>query len=267
MKQSLNFEWSFIKGFDESFLEEFNKKRSEIVNIPHNPVEIPYNYFSEKIYQGLFSYEKLFNVDDFNENKVYILKFEGFMLKADIYLNGHKLGNFYSGYLPVSIDVTSFIRKNNNRLVVILDSNENKDYPPFGFAVDYLTFAGIYREVYLESHLKTYLSNFYIHGDSKGNIDLLYDVNGNDEIKVENIIFDKNHREKGRFFGNSFKLENFELWDLDNPILYELHTFVSHNGETEEYVNKFAFRDVKFTNTGFYLNDKKIKLFGLKMLH
>ena len=52
------------------------------------------------------------------------------MFKADIYLNGNKLGSFYSGYLPVSIDVT-FIKKNNNRLVVILDSNENKDYPPF----------------------------------------------------------------------------------------------------------------------------------------
>ena len=263
MKQSLNFNWSFIKGFNESYLKEFDKQKCETINIPHNPVDIPYNYFSEKIYQGLFSYEKNFDVEDFSDNKVYLLKFEGFMLKADIYLNGNKLGSFYSGYLPVSIDVTSFIKKNNNRLVVILDSNENKDYPPFGFALDYVTFSGIYREVYLESHLKTYLTNFYIHGDSKGNIDLLFDLNGNDEIKIEHVIFDKNHQEKGRFSGNSYKLDDYELWDLDNPNLYELHTVVTSNNEIEEYINRFAFRDVKFTPQGFYLNNKKIKLVGL----
>ena len=197
MKQSLNFNWSFINGFEESYLKELDSKKCEMVNIPHNPVEIPYNYFSEKIYQGLFSYEKVFDVDDFKEDKVYLLRFEGFMLKADIYLNGNKLGNYYSGYLPVSIDVTSFIKNSNNRLVVILDSNEDKDYPPFGFAVDYLTFAGIYREVFLESHLSTYLKDFYIHGSMNGDIDVTYDCVGNDKITIEHVIYDKNNEEKG----------------------------------------------------------------------
>ena len=263
MKQSLNFNWSFIKGFEESYLQEFDSEKCEIVNIPHNPVEIPYNYFSEKIYQGLFSYEKVFDVDNFEKNNVYLLRFEGFMVKADIYLNGNKLGNYYSGYLPVSIDVTSFIKKSNNKLVVILDSNEDKDYPPFGFALDYLTFAGIYREVFLESHLSTYLKNFYIHGSMNGDIDVTFEYEGNDEIRVEHILYDKNNEEKGRFSGNSFHLANPELWDLDNPNLYTLHTVVKLNDKSEEYVNRFGFRDIKFTNTGFYLNNKKVKLTGL----
>ncbi len=263
MKQSLNFSWSFIKGYEESYLSQLDKSKAIEVNIPHNPVEIPYNYFSEKSYQGLFTYEKIFDVENYKENRVYILHFEGYMFLADIYLNGEKLGQFYSGYLPVDIDVTKFIKKSNNRLVMVIDSRENKDYPPFGFAIDYLTFSGIYREVWLESHLHTYLNNFYIYGDTHGNLDVIYDVNGNDEIAVENIIFNENNEEKARFSGSSNKLEDFKLWDLDNPNLYKLRTIVTLNGETEEYENRFAFREVKFTNEGFFLSGKKVKLVGL----
>ena len=263
MKQSLNFLWSFIKGYKDEYLNKLDKQEAMEVNIPHNPVEIPYNYFSEKSYQGLFTYEKIFDVENYNENRVYILHFEGYMFLADIYLNGEKLGQFYSGYLPVDIDVTKHIKPNNNRLVMVIDSRENNDYPPFGFAIDYLTFSGIYREVYLESHLSTYLSNFYIHGDVSGNLRVMYDVNGDGEISVENIIFDKNSKEKGRFSGEYFKLDNPELWDLDNPLLYELHSIVTYNGEKEEYINRFAFREVKFSNLGFFLNGKKMTLRGL----
>ena len=263
MKQSLNFSWSFIKGFDQSYLTKLDNKLVSKVNIPHNPVEIPYNYFSEKIYQDLFTYEKIFDVEHYENDKVYILHFEGFMFQAEIYLNGENLGKYYSGYLPVDIDVTKQVKAKNNRLVVVLDSVENKDYPPFGFAIDYLTFSGIYREVWLESHLSIYLNNFYIHGDLNGNIDITYDVVGNDEYQVEHVVFDKNNEEIARFSDNSFKLGYFEVWDLDNPNLYELHTYLTVNGKKEEYVNRFAFREVKFTNTGFYLNDKKIKLVGL----
>ena len=263
MKQSLNFSWSFIKGFDQSYLTKLDNKLVSEVNIPHNPVEIPYNYFSEKIYQDLFTYEKTFDIEHYENDRVYILHFEGFMFQAEIYLNGENLGKYYSGYLPVDIDVTKQVKAKNNRLVVVLDSVENKDYPPFGFAIDYLTFSGIYREVWLESHLLTYLNNFYIHGDLNGNIDITYDVVGNDEYQVEHVVFEKNNGEIARFSDNSFKLDSFEVWDLDNPNLYELHTYLTVNGKKEEYVNRFAFREVKFKNTGFYLNGKKVKLVGL----
>ena len=117
MKQSLNFSWSFIKGYDESYLNKLDKSLVSEVNIPHNPVEIPYNYFSEKIYQGLFTYEKFFDVEDYQSEKVYILHLEGFMFQADIYLNGENLGKFYSGYLPVDIPGrTKALKKLENKV-------------------------------------------------------------------------------------------------------------------------------------------------------
>ena len=263
MKQSLNFGWSFIEGFEQDYLTKFDSLKSKEVNIPHNPIDVPYNYFSETIYQKLFTYEKIFDVNDYEKDKIYILHFEAFMFKTDIYLNGELLGNYYSGYLPVDIDVSKYIKEKNNRLVVVLDSKENKDYPPFGFAIDYLTFSGIYREVWLESHLPTYLTNFYIYGDMEGNIDILFDVNGDDEYKIEHAVLDENNQEITRFSGNSYEISEFKLWDLDNPVLYKLRTTVTVGDKKEEYVNRFAFRDAKFTNKGFYLNNQKVKLVGL----
>ena len=259
MKQSLNFDWLFI---DENKKNNFKNYSPEKVNIPHNPVEVPYNYFNEKIYQGIFIYEKHFDVDNYQEGRKYLLKFDGFMFKADISINGHQLGNFYSGYLPVEIDISEWVTPKNNVLLVKLDSHEDKDYPPFGFALDYITFSGIYREVSLYSYPSTYLTNFYIKGDMDGSLEIFYDKIGEEDIQIEHHVFDGN-KEIASFKEDRAKIDNAELWDLSNPHLYQLRTTIKEGKDSETYIHNFAFRKVRFEKDGFYLNDKKIKLIGL----
>lgn len=262
MKQSLNFNWLFVEGKNINLLNENNNSQIRTVNIPHNAKEIPYNYFSEESYQNIYSYAKKFDVDEYSEGKKYILKFDGFMVKAEIILNGKNYGNHYSGYLPVEIDVTDSIKEKENELIVILDSREDKDYPPFGFALDYITFSGIYREVNLYSHLSTYLTNFYIHADELGNINIIYDKVGNDDISIKHFL-SFNDEIISEFEQDDFKLTEFKLWDLDNPNLYKLETVVSLNGKEERYYHNFGFRKAEFKKDGFYLNNIKTKLIGL----
>ena len=262
MKQPLNFSWSFIPGFEEEYLKSLNQEKVTKVNIPHNPVEIPYNYFSEEIYQGLFTYEKIFDVEKFELDKVYLLHFEGFMFQAEIYLNDVNLGHFVSGYLPVTIDVTKPIKEKGNRLLVVLSSKEDNNYPPFGFALDYLTFSGIYREVSLISHLDTYLDNFYIRGDLQGNIEIDYDKIGEGEIFISHVV-KYQEKEIASFSSSKYQLKDFKFWDLEHPNLYTLITKVAYKNKEEIYYNRFAFRTVHFDKTGFYLNNKKVKLVGL----
>ena len=173
MKQVLNFGWSFVDHFKEEYLKVLPKEK-KVIDIPHSPVEVPYNYFNELDYQGIFTYEKIFDVNEKIENKIFILHFAGYMLKAHIYLNDNDLGEHASGYVPVEIDVSDLIKQKNNRLLVILDSHEDENYPPFGYAVDYLTFAGIYREVSLISHPKTYLKNIHVNGKIDGTVSIKY---------------------------------------------------------------------------------------------
>ena len=140
MKQPLNFSWRFSPSYQDEYLKNGLKEYEEI-NIPHTVKEVPYNYFDEKEYQKVSTYEKFFDVDYDINNQIHILRFEGFMLQADIYLNGEYLGHHVSGYVPVEIDVTKVLKQKDNHLIVVLDSREDKKYPPFGLVVDYLTFS------------------------------------------------------------------------------------------------------------------------------
>ncbi len=63
MKQSLNWNWNFVENYEDSYLEKFPKNSSKI-NIPHTVKEVPYNCFSEEIYQFISTYEKVFDVEN-----------------------------------------------------------------------------------------------------------------------------------------------------------------------------------------------------------
>ena len=261
MKQSLNFNWSYIDHFEKEYLRALPKEAINI-NIPHNIKDVPYNYFDEKDYQKKVIYQKIFDSELDLNNKRSFLRFDGFMLQADIYLNDKFLGHFISGYLPVIIEVSDVIKDKDNRLIVILDSREDEKIPPFGYAVDYLTFSGIYREVYLISHEKTYIDNLYVHADHKGNIDIDYDLIGDDKVDISYELYDKDEL-IASFNNKDYKVDKFNVWDVNNPYLYTLKIRVKNDKYEEIYESKLAFRSAIFKSDGFYLNDKRVQLLGL----
>ena len=260
MKHALNFDWLFIPTFKEEYLNNFPKEH-EVVNIPHSAKNIPYNYFDEKDYQFVSTYLKEFDVDEDINDKVIKLMFDGYMLKAHIYLNGFDLGVHVSGWVKVELDVSRYIKQKGNKLIVVLDSREDNNVPPFGYAVDYLTFSGIYREVSLEVHPKTYLENIFVRGDSKGLVKVTYDkIGGKATVKHELYYEDELAFSSDK---DEFHFESARLWNLDRPNLYTLKTIIESEDGTEEYFTRFGFREAVFKEDGFYLNGKKIKLIGL----
>lgn len=78
------------------------------------------------------------------------MEFEGVMLTCAVYCNGIEVGRHEGGYTPFKIDITSAVRfEAQNVLVVKVDSSEQSGVPPFGNVVDYLTYGGIYHEVWM----------------------------------------------------------------------------------------------------------------------
>jgi hypothetical protein len=166
MKTPLNFAWNYVPGFDKSYLERLPES-AKSVDLPHAPIVLPDNYFSEVSYQGLFTYEKTFDFHK-EENELAFLVFDGVMLKVHPYLNGVDLGEKLSGWVSVRYDITAVsLKKKDNRLVVVVDGREDPLVPPFGRVVDYLTFAGIYRGVHLEARPKTYIKSLHAEGEKK----------------------------------------------------------------------------------------------------
>ena len=63
MKQALNFNWQFVSDYKDEYLNTFPNSR-ETINIPHCAKEVPYNYFDEKDYQFISTYQKDFDVEE-----------------------------------------------------------------------------------------------------------------------------------------------------------------------------------------------------------
>lgn len=257
MKQSLNFSWSFVPSFEEGFVKSLPDSK-EKVDIPHAAKIVPLHYFDEKSYQGLFTYEKIFDLLD-PESPIHILQFLGAMVKIRVILNDHDYGWFISGYFKVEIDVSKEVKNKNNRLLVVLDSNEDPSIPPFGKALDYLTFAGIYRPVYLISHASSYVSDLFVSASMKGDIHVKTELSGaSAQLKPHFVLYDGEELIK-EFDEENTSIDKPHLWSPVDPHLYRLVTILGN----ESREDKFGFRDAKFTDKGFFLNGEYFKLLGL----
>ena len=119
------------------------------VRLPHNAVDLPFSYFDERAYQRPFSYEKRFLADPAWDGREVVLRFDGAMANAVVRLDGAVIAGHADGYTPFAARLTG-LTPGEHLIAVTVDGSENPDIPPFGGVIDYLTYAGIYREVWLE---------------------------------------------------------------------------------------------------------------------
>ena len=160
----LNYGWKYSTSFSDAFVEKaFNDEGFEEVDLPHTNKELPYNCFDEADYQFVSCYRKHLEIPAHYLGKRILADFEGVMCYAEVYVNGHLVGEHKGGYTPFSIDSTDRIEFGaDNVLAVKVDSTERPDIPPFGNVVDYLTYGGIYREVSLRIVNPVYVENAFI---------------------------------------------------------------------------------------------------------
>ena len=280
----INNGWLYKDSFDSKYLDENCKFEDfKAVDLPHTNKELPYNCFNEKAYQFVSTYSKLLVIDSSFKGKKTYVDFEGVMIAADVYFNGKHLINHKGGYSPFSVEITDYIKYDeDNILTVVVDSTERKDIPPYGNVVDYLTYGGIYREVSIRSVSKTFIKSIYCscYNALKENKDLevKVDINNNkyeninvnvDLLSEEKVIasIEKNIKLNDDVNENVLIIENIKdvvLWDIDNPKLYKIKvTLKDNNTVIDEYIDNFGFRDAIFKEDGFYLNGRKLKLIGL----
>ncbi len=271
----------------------------ETVVLPHTNIVLPYHNFDNQEYQFISTYRKRFTLPEpLNGRRLYI-DFDGAMISAQVTINGRNLGEHDGGYTPFSYDLTDYLREGENVLQVRLDSTERPDIPPYGGVVDYLTFGGIYREVWLRYVEPVHIENVFVKTD-----DVL-----TDKAQIECDIHLKNAKATP-FVGmlgvrledpdgrtlvgyelsttmpsqseNTFKVTlprglwqlPIRLWSLDSPEQYLIHVYL-HRPDTEldlvttetdaldAIEQKFGFREAVFKDDGFYLNGEHVKLIGL----
>ncbi len=270
----INDSWLFSETFKEKYIEGNVDKSMSEVRLPHTTRELPYNYFSEEEYQCVSAYRRVIVAPTEWRNKRILLTFEGAAHYAEVFLNGEKIGEHYSGYTAFTLDLTGKLNiGEENILLVKLDSRENLDIPPFGNVIDYMTYSGLYRDVYIDVKEQIYISDVFAKPEFTGKIvcdvSIAGEISADLMIRQTAILGDEETVlvQKGLYSNiltlNGF-VKNVKFWMLDAPVLYTLKTEIYKNGKLLDIHNvKIGFRKVEFKPDGFYLNGRKIRIRGL----
>jgi len=274
MIKHINFDWKFItKRLDDAIYKLV--ENGEDIDIPHANKILPIQYANEYSYQFESTYQKTFFINTKHLDQIIIVRFEGVAHKAEVYVNGNYIGTHLGGYTPFEFDITKSIYfDRENLLTIFVDANESLDIPPFGNVVDYLTFGGIYREVSLLIKNETYIKDVYIKSKNllsnpKITFDLLLSKPFYGELTYQLFYKDHLHYEdtieiNDQNISHSFLINGLKLWDIDEPNLYNIiFKLNDHHKEIDSYELTTGFREAYFTNKGFYLNNKLVKLVGL----
>ena len=261
----INDNWRF--AFDNSnptFLD---------VRIPHTVKETPLNYFSEEEYQTVSRYETTFFAPlEWCGNKV-LLTFDGVAHYAEVSLNGERIGEHYSGYTAFTFDISDYLNYGeDNELSVVVDSRENLNIPPFGNVIDYMTYGGIYRDVYIDVKPSTYIYDVFARANMKRELYFDIDISGeiSSQMTVRQSIFID---EEWHLLAEGVAKEHLStfsivkdalLWSVDEPNLYTVRTELWQGDHPLDIrYDRIGFRDAEFRKDGFYLNGEKLKIRGL----
>lgn len=212
------------------------------------------------------------------------VEFDGAMSLSQIYLNGQYIGEWPYGYSSFSFDLTeSWNFSGENVLVVRLENKQESSRWYSG--------AGLYRNVRLVvadpihiGHWGTFITTPEV-SERMGKVHIatcIKNYTGKEEqVRLENIIinaqgkiigkkeYKKNIQESTSLFEQDIVVRKPLLWSIETPHLYQLvsNVYIGKKLVDSSKIN-FGFRTIRFDkDTGFYLNEKPVKLKGVCLHH
>jgi beta-galactosidase len=307
-KLNLNPDWRFVRA-DVSGAQQpdFDDSKWTTVSCPHtwNDVDT-FDHFSigghtgeTNLWTGAAWYRKAFTLPESARGKKVFIEFEGVRQIADVYLNGHHLGQDKTGFIPFGFDLTPFLNVDStNVLAVRADNRFDNQYAgetPWNHPNWHPPHGGIYRNVYLHvtdpvhvtlplyAHLQT--EGIYAWAESltkeSASIGMTAEIQNEQSktvaAKVNFALVDRDGKvvaesaEQATLSASSkikvaskLQVADPHLWQPDYPYVYQVRVSVFADGVTRDVaVSDFGIRSFRFTrDTGFWINGRNVKLHG-----
>ncbi|MDB6023380.1 MAG: beta-galactosidase, partial [Pedosphaera sp.] len=259
------------------------------VTLPHCVTKLSWQNWDPATWENVWIYRRHFSLPKESAGRRTFLKFDGVMVGAKPVINGVSLPEHVGGYLPFSYELTQWLKEGDNVLDVGVDSRW-QSVPPEGSpkgpkAVDYLEPGGIFRSVSLSSLPPVFISDVFAKPvnvlETGRSVEISCTVNAATipakpfQIKVELVDGTRvvSSAEITVTLSNDgdtavaltlANLGNIELWDVEKPRLYDIVTTLSGDGAVlHDHRTRIGFREAKFTVDGFFLNGRRLQLFGL----
>ena len=259
---ALNRGWQFTEDWNEDFLE--GKGSYEDVVLPHTNRILPYHNIDHESYQMICGYRKRVTADRDMSHKRAFIQFDAAGHIATVFVNGREKLTHRCGYTAFRVEITDELREGGADIAVRLDTTENPSIPPFGFVIDYLTYGGLYRGVWLDITEETYVSDVFVYTPDLNTAKVSFELSGvfEGEKTVSIMDMEGNILCRGKTPENEIILKCPEAlpWTVDEPNLYKCCVELN-DGNYKEV--SFGFRTAVFKTDGFYLNGKKLFIRGL----
>ena len=223
---------------------------------------------------GKGEYRKTFKTPD---AEIVRLHFEGVYQKAQVFINGHKVGQHAYGYTPFTVDVTPYLfrDKRQNEVVVKVDNSEQPN-------CRWYSGSGIYRHVWLCTMSKLYIAEngvFVTTEDvseksAKVNVAVTV-VNESDHQRNFTLNVHGKRNQMTLAAGEAteyhafFVVENPKLWSPENPFLYQANILIEEQGQViDKRTVNYGVRSFSFdAERGFVLNGKPLLINGACVHH
>lgn len=253
--------WQFAESWSEEFLSGAGE--AEDVRLPHTVRELPLHYASPEDYEMLCGYRRVLHIPAEYEGKRLFLQFDGAAHIASVFVNGRETVTHRCGYTAFRVEITGLVRYGADNLVAVrLDCTENPAIPPFGFVIDYLTYGGLYREVWLDVREQAYIEDIFVTTPAAGRVRAVLTVSGGQQHVRLRVLDGEVCLAECGGDGSEFDVSvpNTAQWSPEHPKLYTLEA-VLDNGDTQRV--SFGFRTAEFRADGLYLNGERVFMRGL----
>ena len=283
--------WLFGPASAQSSLPDFDDRAFVSVTLPHTVAPLSWQNWNPADWEQVWTYRKHFDAPGLSGMRVF-LDFGGAMTHATVTLNGTNVTDYIGGYLPFSAEITGALKPTGNVLAVRLDSTFNLDVPPdrpapaVSASVDFWQPGGIYRDVQLRVVPQVFLADVFakpvnvldaasrqvevevtldagaaLPGNAQVTVAL---VDGTDTVASAQVPVTITGPGQATAIVTLSGLRDITLWDIANPKLYNVVTTLMVNGsQMHQYQVRIGFREATFTANGFYLNGRRVKLFGV----
>lgn len=249
--------WEFSKIGDEG---------SMLVTLPHDAMihekrEAECESGSAGAYfpGGVYEYKKTFDVPTEWEGKKVLIRFEGVYRKAEIYMNGVKIGRIVNGYTERTFELAHVLNYGaENTLKVVVNNSELPNSR-------WYSGSGIYRPVTLFVLEQSYIALDGVkiatvsYAPAKIAVSVRH-IGG--EVSVSILDRDKIMAEG---LGDEIELEipDAKLWNDDTPFLYTCKVTLQDNGSIMDSREcAFGIRMIEWSPQGLLVNGQETLLRG-----
>lgn len=230
---------------------------------------------------GVGWYRKTFTLDKGYQGKQTYITFDGVSMDADVWLNGHHLGNHPYGYTSFSFNLTDQLNPvGKSNVLVVRAKNLGKNSRWYAGS-------GIYRHVWLMAlnPVHTAIDGNYVTtptltpGAAQVNVESTIE-NGSAQPSVVAVQVEvvspsgqvvASQKQSVSIAARSTQLATLQvsvnspaLWTLEKPVLYSARVTLLAGGKTlDQTTTPFGIRSLQFDGQkGFLLNGKVVKLKG-----